>query len=187
VWRYLLACQWRRISQEEAFVERSAEVGDELGSAVVAGRLVRDIMRLCLLLERRYAPYAKWLGSAFAGLPMAGSLTPSLLGALAATDHATRERHLCDAYEAVASLQNATGPAAPLDPVRRRYHGRPFLVLHAERLAEALAQTITDPALRRLAPAGSVDQWADSTTFLDEHDAIRAATAALLEPRRRSS
>lgn len=54
VWRYVLACQWQRISQEEAFVGRCAEVGDVLGSAVVAARLVRDLMRLSLLLERRF-------------------------------------------------------------------------------------------------------------------------------------
>jgi Domain of unknown function (DUF4037) len=59
VWRWLLACQWRRLAQEEAFVQRTAEVGDELGSAVTAGRLARDLMRLALLLARRYAPYGK--------------------------------------------------------------------------------------------------------------------------------
>ena len=35
---------------------------------MVAARLVRDLMRLSFLLERRYAPYSKWLGSAFAKL-----------------------------------------------------------------------------------------------------------------------
>ncbi|MGP4047635.1 DUF4037 domain-containing protein [Streptomyces sp. 2A115] len=167
VWCYLLACQWQRLSQEEAFVGRCAEVGDELGSAVVAGRLVRDLMRLCFLLERRYAPYGKWLGSAFARLPMAGDLTPSLRGALAATEHADRERHLCDAYEAIGALQNTTGPAEPVDPARRPYHGRPFLVLHAERFVHALSRTVTDPELRVLPLTGSVDQWADSTDFLN--------------------
>ena len=62
MWRYVLACQWKRISQEEAFVGRCGEVGDELGSAVVAARLIRDVMRLVLLIERRYPPYSKWLG-----------------------------------------------------------------------------------------------------------------------------
>src|SRR5215211_7265291 len=38
LWLYLLAGQWQRISQEEAFVGRCGEVGDELGSAVVAAR-----------------------------------------------------------------------------------------------------------------------------------------------------
>ncbi|MEY2424505.1 MAG: hypothetical protein QOI61_77, partial [Actinomycetota bacterium] len=31
VWLWMIACQWQRISQEEAFVGRTAEVGDELG------------------------------------------------------------------------------------------------------------------------------------------------------------
>jgi hypothetical protein len=69
VWRYVLACQWQRVSQEEAFVGRCGEVGDELGSAVTCARLVRDLMRLTLLMARRYPPYGKWLGSAFARLP----------------------------------------------------------------------------------------------------------------------
>jgi hypothetical protein len=52
VWLWLLACQWRRIAQEEAFVGRTAEVGDELGSQVVAARVARDLMRLWFLLAR---------------------------------------------------------------------------------------------------------------------------------------
>lgn len=82
VWRYLLRCAWRRIGQEEAFVGRAAEVGDELGSRIVAARLARDLMRLGFLLERRYAPYAKWLGSAFARLDAAHEVRPALERAL---------------------------------------------------------------------------------------------------------
>lgn len=179
VWRHLLACQWQRISQEEAFVGRCAEAGDDLGSAVVAGRLVRDLMRLCLLLERTYAPYGKWLGSTFGRLAVAGELAPSLAGALAATEYGAREGHLCDAYEYVARLQNATGLAAPVDPARRPYHSRPFQVLHAERFAQALAATVTDPELRGLPLTGGVDQWADSTDFLGLDGPARAAVDAL--------
>ncbi|MFD3917562.1 DUF4037 domain-containing protein [Streptomyces sp. NPDC058595] len=185
VWRYLLACQWQRISQEEALVGRCAEVGDGLGSAVVAGRLVRDLMRLCLLLERTYAPYGKWLGTAFGRLAVAGDLRPSLAGVLAATEYPARERHLCDAYEYVAGLQNATGLAAPVDPARRPYHSRPFQVLHAERFAGALAATVTDPELRDLPLAGGVDQWADSTDFLGLSGPRRAAVDALARPETR--
>ncbi|MFJ9622713.1 DUF4037 domain-containing protein [Streptomyces sp. NPDC101181] len=179
VWRYLLACQWQRISQEEAFVGRCAEVGDDLGSAVVAGRLVRDLMRLCLLLEREYAPYGKWLGSAFARLAVAGDLLPSLRGAVTADDYATRERHLCDAYGRVAAAQNRTGLTEEVDPARRPYHSRPFQVLHAERFAHALARTVTEPELRGLPLTGGVDQWADSTDFLARPGAVRAAVEAL--------
>ena len=64
VWLYLLAAQWRRIAQEEAFMGRCGQVGDDLGSRLIAARLVHDLIRLCFLMERRYAPYIKWLGSA---------------------------------------------------------------------------------------------------------------------------
>jgi len=56
LWLYLLANQWRRISQEDTFVGRCGQVGDELGSRIVGARLVRDLMRLCFLMERQYAP-----------------------------------------------------------------------------------------------------------------------------------
>ncbi|MFF7456745.1 DUF4037 domain-containing protein [Kitasatospora sp. NPDC008115] len=173
VWRYLLACQWQRIAQEEAFTGRCAEVGDELGSAVAAGRLVRDLMRLCLLLERRYAPYGKWLGSAFARLTAAPRLTPSLRGALAADTYPERERHLCAAYETVAALHNATALTPPVDPATRPYHSRPYRVLHADRFARALTATLTDPSLRTRPLTGGVDQWVDSTDALTRPSLLR--------------
>ena len=43
VWLYLLAAQWRRIGQEEAFMGRCGQVSDDLGSRLVAARLVRDL------------------------------------------------------------------------------------------------------------------------------------------------
>ncbi|GGE08223.1 hypothetical protein GCM10008012_58830 [Rhizobium anhuiense] len=82
VWLYKIACQWRRISEEQAFVGRAGQVGDDLGSRVIAARLVRDVMRMGFLLERRYAPYSKWLGSGFARLPIAEALSPHLKRAL---------------------------------------------------------------------------------------------------------
>src|SRR5207253_4092035 len=35
VWLYMLAAQWTKISQEEAFVGRAGDAGNELGSQVV--------------------------------------------------------------------------------------------------------------------------------------------------------
>ena len=181
VWRALLAAQWQRLSQEEAFVGRCAEVGDALGAAVVAARLVREVMRLCLLIERRYAPYGKWLGIAFATLAGAPALLPALSGALHADSIAERARHLGVAYETVARLHNALGITAPLDPRTGEYHGRPFkeqagrpyIVIHAERFAEAIRATITDAMLRDTASfIGGADQWADSTDVASRADRL---------------
>ncbi|RKN04265.1 DUF4037 domain-containing protein [Streptomyces radicis] len=185
LWLYLLACQWQRISQEEAFVGRCGEVGDELGSAIVAARLVRDLMRLCLLMDRRYPPYSKWLGSAFARTPQAPILSPILNAALAATDWHTREHHLTRAYEAIAATHNQLGLANPVDPATRLYHSRPFQVLHAERFAAALTARITDPAINSLPAIGAVDQFIDSTDVLSHPELTRAAIhATISEPGR---
>ncbi len=144
--------------------------------------MVRDLMRLTLMTERRYAPYGKWPGSAFARLKAAEALAPSLRGALAASDYPSRERHLCDAYEVAGRIHNATGLTAPVDPARRPYHGRPFLVLHAERFARALMETVTDPRLRDLPLTGGVDPWSDSTDLLGRPDVIRTSVDAIVRP-----
>jgi len=163
VWRYVLACQWKRLSQEEPFVGRCGEVGDDLGSAVVAARQVRDLMKLCLLMHRVYPPYSKWLGSAFAALECAPRLTPLLSGALAARDWRERERYLTPAYEFAAALHNGLGLTEPLDGTVRFFHERPFLVLDSFRFTDALLATVTDPALRALPEVGAYDQYVDST------------------------
>lgn len=181
VWLHVLACQWARIGQEEAFPGRCAEVGDELGSAVVTARLVRDLMRLCLLMQRRYPPYSKWLGTAFARLPTAAALLPLLTGAVTATGWDTRERYLCQAYEAVAAAHNALGLTGPLDPCTRPYFNRPFQVIGAGRFADALREAIRDPGIRGLPAAGAVDQFIDSTDALGDTKLLRAAGAAVMD------
>jgi hypothetical protein len=174
VWLWLLACQWRRISQVEAFVGRTAEVGDELGSRVLAGYVVRELMRLAFLLERTYWPYQKWFGTAFARLESAGALTPLLESAVVATDYAGREAALVGAYELLARTHNATGATKPVDPNARLYFTRPFQVLMSDRFTDACVAELTDPALRRLPLVGSVDQFADSTDLAaDAQRAIR--------------
>lgn len=174
VWRYVLACQWQRLSEEEPFVGRCAEAGDDLGSAMVAGRLVRDLMRLCLLLDRRYPPYNKWLGSAFASLRNGEQLRPVLTAALT-HDH---ETHLATAYESVAALHNACGLTDPIDARTRLFHDRPYRVLHAERFAQALVATIKDRALRALPMTGAIDQLTDNVALLGNAKARRDTITA---------
>jgi hypothetical protein len=173
VWRYVLACQWMRLSQEEAFVGRCGEVGDELGSAVVAARQVRDLMRLNLLMNRVYPPYSKWLGTAFAALPSAQALTPALTDALSARTWKEREQHLSAAYEITANLHNDLALTPPLETNVRHYFTRPFQVLDATKFVDALTATISDPVLRKLPPVGSIDQYVDNTDLTDRNHVDR--------------
>jgi hypothetical protein len=165
VWRYVLACQWRRVAQMESFPGRCGEVGDDLGSVVVTARLVEDLMRLCLLMRRRYPPYAKWLGSAFARMSGAAELGEMFASALSARGWREREEHLCHAYERVAALHNRLAFTEPLDVSVRTYFDRPFRVIGGDRFADALLATV-GPAVRSLSPAGSIDQFCDSTDVL---------------------
>jgi hypothetical protein len=180
VWRYVLACQWRRVAQEEAFPGRCAEAGDELGSVIVTGRLVRDLMRLCLLMGRRYPPYSKWLGKAFARLPAAAGIGRSLTGALSATGWPAREQHLCDAYEAAAALHNRLGLTRPVEAQTRPFYERPYRVLGADRFAAALREAITDPQVRELPAMGAVDQFIDNTDALSDIKLLRETAASAI-------
>ncbi|HEX4813861.1 MAG TPA: DUF4037 domain-containing protein [Nonomuraea sp.] len=180
VWRYVLACQWRRIAQEEPFPGRCAEVGDELGSAVVAARLAGEVMRLALLLRRRYPPYAKWLGSALARLPGSAELGEFLGAAVAARSWREREEGLSAAYGRVAALQNRVALAARLDEGVRGFHARPFRVIGGDRFAEALMASVSDPVIKGLPVTGCVDQVSDSTDLLRVPGRARAVTAAAL-------
>jgi Domain of unknown function (DUF4037) len=182
VWRWLLACQWRRLAHEEAFVARAAEVGDEAGSAVIAGRLVRDMMRLVLLLERRYAPYQKWLGTAFGRANHADGLPRKLTAVLHVSDPPARSSALAEAWSALADRHNAAALTAPVDPSLRDYHGRPARVLMADRFTEACLATVDDPFLRSLPLIGSVDQVVDNTAVLQAPQTYRALAALYAGP-----
>ena len=168
VWLYLLAAQWSKISQEEAFVGRAGEAGDELGSSLVAARLVREIMKLAFLMERQYAPYAKWMGIAFSRLKSGRKLTPVLQDVLSTKTWKAREKKLAEAYSIVARQHNALRITKPLPTNVTKYYGRPFLVIHGEVFAGSISAAIRNRRLRHLKPAiGSIDQ------FIDNHDVLQ--------------
>ena len=173
VWHWMLACQWRQIEQEEAFVGRAAEVGDDLGSRLVAARICRELMRLHFLLAGRYWPYMKWFGTAYRSVPHSDELAPRFAAAIAAGDIAAREAALVAAYETVARLHNEAGVTAPVDPSVRNFHGRPFKVLHSERFVDACLAVVHDEWLLSLPPVGSIDQFADSTDVLSHAERAR--------------
>jgi Domain of unknown function (DUF4037) len=172
LWLWQLAGQWRRIAQEEHLPGRAAEVGDDLGRRVLAARLARDVMRLCFLLERRYAPYSKWLGTAFGRLDSAGAVGPLLSAALTEDRWPAAEAALVAAYEQVAIRHNRLGLTEALDPTPRRFHDRPFLVLDADRFVAACLAAMTDRALAAQQPIGAVDQFVDSTDVLGFRPAL---------------
>lgn len=183
VWLYLLASNWMRIGQEEHLMGRAGLVGDELGSALIGSRLVRDLMRLCFLMERQYAPYPKWFGTAFNQLACAADLAPLLRRALGATAWQERETHLAAAYAIVAAMHNRLQITEPLPEQARSFFGRPFQVIALHGFADALLAQIRDPAVRQIAqqrPIGSLDLFSDNTDLL-ENPHLRPLLRALYQ------
>jgi hypothetical protein len=162
------------IAEEEAFMARTGDVGDELGSRVIAARLVRYLMRLCFLMERKYAPYSKWFGTAFSRLGCAGVLAPLLERAITGRDWREREAALSDAYRTVAEMHNRLGVTKPLDTGVAGYYERPYLAIGAGRFAGELAQLVSgDRVMETAARIGSVNQFLDSTPLGDNLDLLR--------------
>ncbi len=171
VWLYLLACQWTRIEQEGHLMGRAGFVGDELGSRIIAARLVHDLMRLCFLMERQYAPYPKWFGTAFSRLKAGPSLMPALLHSLHSPTWEARQTHLSAAYRIVAELHNELNLTAPMPTSVRPFHDRPFLVISTGEFSQALFDQISTPEIRKIAdqrPIGSIDQFSDCTDLVSD-------------------
>ncbi len=172
VWFYLLAAGWNRIGQEEHLMGRAGMVGDEIGSAIVASRLVRDLMRVCFLMERQFAPYAKWFGKAFSLLNCAEYLTPVFKQVLSAETWQEREKFLAEAYEFVARMHNDLKITEPLPAKAANFFGRPFLVIHLHGdFAGAICRQISDSEIKLLTERrliGSIDQISDNTDILSD-------------------
>lgn len=166
VWWWMLACQWHRLAQEEPIVQRTFELGDRLGTAIVTARLSRDVMRLALLSGRAYSPYIKWLGTAFGRLPDRDGLGEHLERALNTPDFSDRETALGLAFQTLARRFNALSPELSVDTSLRSFHDRPATVLGADRFVRAALDKVTDAHLLRLPLIGSIDQFSDSTDLL---------------------
>ena len=167
LWLYLLASQWRRISQEVAFMGRCGQIGDELGSRIVGTRLVQDMMKLCFLMEKQYTPYIKWFGTAFYKLRCAKELTPIFIQIMDTDTWQEREKYLIQAYEYVAKMHNALEITESLQAKATRFHNRPFMIIQADKYVEVILKEIKDDEIRKLPEhLGGIDQYVDSTDIL---------------------
>jgi hypothetical protein len=171
--RHVLAAGWQLLSQEMPMVGRTAERGDELGSRLLSARLADDLVWLAFALSRRWAPYAKWRGTAFQALDISANLVGPLAAATTGPDWRVREAGLAEACEVLLSAQRALGLPAPASAVIP-FWDRPYRTV-SDAVQEALLAGITDPRVISLPPSiGSIEQWVSSVDVL-AHPARRAA------------
>lgn len=183
VWLYLMACGWTRIEQEQHLMCRAGSVGDELGSAIIASRLARDVMRLAFLVESTYAPYAKWFGTAFAKLQLAAELSAALREVVFADSWKKREKHLVAAYLSLATAHNKLNVSDPIPSMASEFFDRPFMVISCGEASSAIKAAIQDPEVRKIAEnglIGSVDLLSDNTDLIS-HPEWRKKLKSLYE------
>ena len=179
IWLYMLASQWSQLAEIEAFVGRAWQVGDWLGSQMITSQVVDILIHLCFLMERKYAPYAKWLGTSFKGLQCSENLQPLLEIVFSSHDYLHKESLLVKAYTMLAKMHNELKITPWVDPTTRTYSGwhtinagggelslddpkntRPHQVLFAGRFEDAIRAQIQDPEVLALKPnIGSVSQF----------------------------
>jgi hypothetical protein len=165
LWRYVVATDWARIGQELPFVARTAERGDELGSRLIAARLVEIAVHLAHLLERRWPPYPKWAGSSLVELPRARAVAHPLRDAVGAGEWSSRQRSLVAALRALNDLQREVGLPAADDPVEPFFQRRAVGIRDV--VVTLLEQSITDAEVRALPRGvGSAEQWSHNVDIL---------------------
>ncbi len=153
---------------------RCGQVGDELGSRIIATRLIRDMMRLCFLMERQYAPYIKWFGTAFSKLESAEILTPLFMQIMDASTWRERQDHLTKAYEYMANMHNKLEITYSLPTNVSQFHNRPFMIIHGDNFADVIHAEIKDDQVKQLPKfLGGIDQYIDSTDVLSYTEKFR--------------
>lgn len=176
VWRYVVASGWQRIDQELPLMARAGDRGDDLGSRVIAARLVDVAVHLGFLVCRQWAPYSKWRGTLFARLPLPPEVGLHLAEVVAADDWRARSERLAGALGVLAEVQRATGLPAPATACVP-FWDRPYLHLDPG-LIPAILAGVTSPDVRALPVGlGSIEQRSDNVDLLMYADRRRAVVA----------
>jgi hypothetical protein len=165
LWRYVVTTDWARLAQELPLIGRTAERGDDVGSRVIAARLVGVTMHLAHLLERCWAPYPKWAGISLARLPSGFAVAEPLQQALEASEWRSREDGLAGSFRVLNRVQREVGLPSVDDPVAP-FFDRPYRGIRDE-VMDRLEGSYTSPDVRALPRGvGSAEQWSDNVDVL---------------------
>lgn len=122
VWKKRIADWCMYITGRDApyNLHRVSRRGDELTCMMYFSLCVKRMMELCFALNRRYAPYTKWLNRTFRTLPQFGDELATLIDeALAAPNWKRRVRMLIEANYAIADALAQLGLTSK--PARREF------------------------------------------------------------------
>jgi hypothetical protein len=175
--RYVLAAGWLVVSYRLPMHGRAADRGDEAGARVIAGAIAGGLLRLALLVHRRWAPYEKWLGTAVRALPDGAALAGFLTAATSAPGRAEREEAMAAAAEIILDVQRDRSVPVPR-PAFTQFWNRPYPQVNPSVL-RGLRAGIKDPDLTRLPDdVGAIDQWVGDVEVLARPERRMALAAA---------
>ncbi|MFC0673917.1 DUF4037 domain-containing protein [Brachybacterium hainanense] len=170
--RWIIAAQWELLSSVDPLISRAREAGDLRGGQLLTVRAVQLVMEMAFLQERRYRPYGKWFGSAFARLDAADELGPMLDAALDPHDPGASRAALDRALLAIGRAHDALGICARVTPRITEFAVgiadavRPHPVINSGEYIEATVAAIEDSALRDLPRIGTIDQLTHAEDLL---------------------
>lgn len=165
---YLIASNWEIISSEQAFIKRCGECGDEIGSKIICSRIAERLIRLCFLYKNAYAPYSKWLGTAFSKLDVDEKIKHAIKCALYANSSTEREDKIVEAQALVADMHNASGLTDFVDHQIESYFGRNIKVIFADKFSRATSGELKDTAFENTPLIGTLSQIGGLSEFSDE-------------------
>lgn len=165
---YLIASNWNIIASEQAFVKRCGSYGDEIGSLLICARIAERLMRLCFLYKDTYAPYSKWLGTAFDRLPVDNEIKRLINLSLHTPSLSLRENSLVQAQALVADLHNASSLTKYIKYEIESYFGRDIKVIFADKLAQAMSEKLKGTVFENLPLIGSLSQVGGLSDISDD-------------------
>lgn len=166
VWLYLLKMQWYILGEESPYPGRAAEINDEIGSHIITINQINKLMKLCFLMEKKYAPYSKWLTFAFSKLNSGSKLLPIIKKIISATEWSQQEKYLIEAYTLVAKLHNDLKITESIDINVATFHNRPYSIINFDDFIEKIDERIPKDSLLKKFKLGSINQISNETYIL---------------------
>lgn len=166
---YVMASLWHGISEEEAFIGRCGDMEDELGSRLIAGRIVQNIMRFCFCAEKQYAPYSKWFGTAFKKLSIYAEIKDILDEAVSSDNWQDRQSKICHVYTKVISYYMIKGFIPTINIQVQDYYSRPYQVVYGEKIADQFKSFIESEEIKALDLIGPISHMTPYGVVSDYH------------------
>ncbi len=145
-----LAALWNYISNEEAFIGRNRDIGENIGARLISTRIINALMKICFYLEKEYIPYSKWITKAFRNLKCYNTMSKLFSDTVNCTDIDRLDEKVSQACVAVSDYQNELGISKDNQIKAVSYHGRPYLVIMAEEISNHLIDMISDKSIAKI-------------------------------------